>query len=144
MLGSNFHGNASEKQGWRGCTEALSCGRVSDDDTQARTCLNRRVPMCGWGSPPKLSSPQQAAAAYLCQLQLQPWEMAPSGPGEHWWISGYFGPIDSFGLWCNGGSLCACFASLPCPAEIVNRDRAPQVQHRQAVSRKAKPSSASP
>lgn len=80
----------------------------------------------------------------FCQLQLQPGGEAPSCPRKHRWISGCFGAVDSFRLWCNRDSLCACFASLPCPAEIVTRGRAHQVQHRQAVSRKVKPPSASP
>lgn len=41
-------------------------------------------------------------------------------PGEHWYTSGCFGSADSFGLWCNGDSLCAQFASLPCPAGPLN------------------------
>lgn len=134
-------------KGRGGCTEALSCGRVSDEDMQcyhrpelarARRCLcvaGAALPSC----PPcsRLQLPP------CCQLQLQLWKEAPSCPREHWWISGCFGTVDSFGLWCNGDSICTYFARLPCLAEIVSRGRAPQVQHKQAVSRKVKPPSAS-
>lgn len=41
-------------------------------------------------------------------------------PGEHWYTSGCFRSAGSFGLWCNGDSLCAQFASLPCPAGPLN------------------------
>lgn len=142
LLENNFHANVSVTWGLRGCTEALSCETISDEDMQ---CYHRpelswaRVPTHGWGSFPKLLSQQWAAATSPLAAA------APAMGGDSllsWKALGALELLTVLGSGANGALLCTCFASLPCPAEIVSRGRALHVQHRQAVSRKVKSPSA--